>query len=54
MNLTPDDREVGRENYYSVLSDYDQQTFHRHRRGFPKAGDCGRWCDCRWCWGTLF
>ena len=34
MNLTPDDREVGRSNYYDVLTDYDRLTHHRHRRGF--------------------
>lgn len=36
MNLTPEDREVGRSNYYDVLNDYDQLTHHRHRRGFLK------------------
>ncbi|MEC9092942.1 MAG: Gfo/Idh/MocA family oxidoreductase [Planctomycetota bacterium] len=36
MNLTPDEREVGRSNYYDVLTDYDRQTYHRHRRGFLK------------------
>lgn len=36
MNLTPDEREVGRDNYYDVLNDYDRQTLHRHRRGFLK------------------
>ncbi len=36
MNLTPEDRDVGRNNYYDVLTDYDRQTYHRHRRGFLK------------------
>lgn len=36
MNLTPEEREVGRSNYYDVLTDYDRQTHHRHRRGFLK------------------
>lgn len=30
MNLTPEQREVGRDNYYDVVSDYDRMT----RRGF--------------------
>ncbi|MEE2640124.1 MAG: Gfo/Idh/MocA family oxidoreductase [Planctomycetota bacterium] len=36
MNLTPDERQVGRDNYYDVLTDYDRNTHHRHRRGFLK------------------
>ncbi len=37
MNLTPEEREVGRENYYSAVTAYDQI----HRRDFLKATIAG-------------
>lgn len=36
MNLTPEDRQVGRDNYYDVLTDYDRLTQNPNRRGFLK------------------